>query len=113
MAKLHRRRSSSGVGWGYVACALSGPYQAAALFNSACASSNSSCHGQADAIAILIRRTLTQTKAPSFSSFSRIVPQVASANWVNAGPMRRTLRANDDETPAPREFRLEGAEGSP
>src|SRR3954462_15973800 len=40
-----------------------------------CASATSSCHGQADAMAILIRRTLTRTNAPSFSSFSRIVPQ--------------------------------------
>ena len=33
------------------------------------ASANSSCHGQADAIAILMRRTLMRTSAPSFSSF--------------------------------------------
>ena len=37
----------------------------------------------------MIRRTLTRTNAPSFSSFSRIVPQVASANCVCASPMRR------------------------
>ena len=53
------------------------------------ASANSSCHGQAEAIATLMRRTLMRTRAPSFSSFSRMVPQVASANWVCASPMRR------------------------
>lgn len=56
-----------GIGGGYVACALSASCQAAALRNTACASSNSFCHGQADAIAILMRRTLIRAKAPSFS----------------------------------------------
>ena len=51
-------------------------------------------HGQAEAMAILIRRTLTRTKAPSFSSFSRIVPQVASANCVCANPMRRRAQSS-------------------
>ena len=64
--------------------ALSGSYQAIALRSRAWASANSSCHGQADAIAILIRRTLTRTSAPNFSSFRRMVPQVASANCVCA-----------------------------
>ena len=33
-------------------------------------------------MANLIRRTLRRTRAPIFNSFSRMVPQVASANWV-------------------------------
>ena len=65
----------------YGTYALSGSYQPMALRSRACARANSSCHGQADAMAILIRRTLTRTRAPIFSSFSRMVPQVASANW--------------------------------
>jgi hypothetical protein len=78
----------------YGACALTGSYQAMALRNRACARANSSFHGQADAIATLIRRTLTRTRAPSFSSFSRMVPQVASANCVCASPMRRKPHNN-------------------
>ena len=38
--------------------------------------------GHADAIATLMRRTLTRTRAPIFSSFRRMVPQVALANGV-------------------------------
>ncbi len=38
-------------------------------------------------MAIVTRRTLTRTSAPIFSSFSRMVPQVAWANWVWAGPI--------------------------
>ena len=33
-------------------------------------------------MANLMRRTLTRTRAPSFSSLRRMVPQVASANCV-------------------------------
>ena len=40
-------------------------------------------------MAILIRRTLRRTWAPIFKSLSRIVPQVAVANWVRRSPMRR------------------------
>ncbi len=51
----------------------------------------SSCTpGQAEAMATLIRRALTVTRAPILRSFSRIEPQVASANWVCASPIRRT-----------------------
>src|SRR5580704_923744 len=38
--------------------------------------------GHADAIATLMRRTLTRTRAPILSSFRRMVPQVALANGV-------------------------------
>ena len=41
-----------------------------------------------EAMAILMRRTLTRTRAPIFNSLSRIVPQVAAANWV----WRRAIR---------------------
>ena len=40
-------------------------------------------------MATVTRRTLSLTKAPIFSSLSRIVPQVARANWVNGKPIRR------------------------
>src|SRR5438445_11158040 len=38
--------------------------------------------GQPDAIAILMRRTLTRTIAPILSSLRRMVPQLASVNGV-------------------------------
>jgi hypothetical protein len=38
--------------------------------------------GQADAIAILMRRTLMLTSAPTFSSLSRMLPQLALASLV-------------------------------
>ena len=84
----HRRRLGGDV-VSYVICALSVSCQAAAMASRRWASANSSCQGQADAIASLIRRTLMRTSAPSFSSFSRIVPQVAVANCVCARPIRR------------------------
>src|SRR5437764_5140957 len=45
--------------------------------------------GQADAIAILMRRTLMRTSAPTLSSLRRMVPQVASARAVSWSPIRR------------------------
>ena len=45
-------------------------------------------------MAILIRRTLIRIKARSFSSFSLMVPQAASANWVCARPMRREAQSS-------------------
>ena len=42
----------------------------------------------------MIRRTLTRTSAPIFSSFSRIVPQVAVANWVCGSPIRRSAQTS-------------------
>ena len=41
-----------------------------------------SAAGQLDAIAILMRRTLTRTSAPILSSLRRMVPQLALANGV-------------------------------
>jgi hypothetical protein len=38
---------------------------------------------QADAMAILMRRTLTRTSAPILSSLSRMVPQEACAKSVS------------------------------
>jgi len=61
--------------------------------------------------------------ADGFLEFCRVVPDGGDcAGEPGDGPLLRrlaqaargaTLRANEDETPAPREFRLEGAEGSP
>jgi len=45
-------------------------------------------------MAILMRRTLTRTRAPIFNSFSRIVPQVALANWVCCSAIRRKAHSN-------------------
>jgi len=66
----------------YVACALSGSYQPAAIPSRRWANANSSCHGHVEVTATLIRRTLMRTKAPSFSSLSRIVPQDRAARMV-------------------------------
>src|SRR6266480_1780468 len=46
--------------------------------------------GQAEAIAILMRRTLMRTSAPILSSLRRMVPQVASARTVSLRAMRRS-----------------------
>src|SRR5271157_2269491 len=59
--------------------------QAMALRRRAWASAKASCDGQAEAMAILIRRTLTRTSAPNFSSFNRMVPQVV----IGAKPRAR------------------------
>src|SRR4029453_13431136 len=45
--------------------------------------------GHAEAIATLMRRTLTRTRAPILSSLRRMLPQVAFANGVCCNPMRR------------------------
>jgi hypothetical protein len=56
-------------------------------------------YGQAEVSATLIRRTETVTFAPSLSSLSRIVPQVASWNRVCRRPIRHSAssskQAND------------------
>jgi hypothetical protein len=41
-------------------------------------------------MATFARRTETRISAPIFSRFSRMVPQVAAANWACANPIRRT-----------------------
>ena len=40
-------------------------------------------------MATVTRRTLSLTRAPIFSNFRRMVPQVARANGVNGNPIRR------------------------
>ena len=50
---------------------------------------HSSAAGQAEAMAILMRRQEMRTSAPIFKSLSLMVPQVASAKVVSARPMRR------------------------
>src|SRR3954453_7095030 len=41
-----------------------------------------------------IRRTLILTSAPILSSFSRMLPQLARANWVKAKPIRRSAQSS-------------------
>ena len=50
--------------------------------------------GQADAMAILTRRTLMRTSAPILSSLRRMVPQVACANAVSCRPIRRRAHSS-------------------
>src|SRR5271169_6262509 len=50
--------------------------------------------GHADAIATLMRRTLTRTRAPILSSLRRMVPQVALANGVWCRAMRRKAHSS-------------------
>ena len=54
----------------------------AAIASRIAARPQSCAAGQADAMAILMRRTLTCTSAPILSSLRRIVPQVALAKSV-------------------------------
>ena len=51
--------------------------------------------GQADAMAILTRRTLMRTSAPTLSSLRRMVPQVACANAVSCRPIRRRAHSSE------------------
>src|SRR6184192_592499 len=48
-----------------------------------------SAAGQAEAMAILMRRTEMRTNAPILRNLRRMVPQVALANAVSARAMRR------------------------
>src|SRR4249920_810686 len=50
--------------------------------------------GHADAIATLMRRALTRTRAPILSSLRRIVPQVALANGVWCRAIRRKAHSS-------------------
>src|SRR3954470_21720103 len=68
--------------------------QAPARRSKAGARANSCCWGQAEAIATWIRRTLTLTSAPIFSSVRRMLPQLARANWVKARPIRRSAQSS-------------------
>src|ERR1700689_5332226 len=63
--------------------------EARALASLAAARRHSWAFGQAEAKAILTRRALILTSAPSFSSFRRIGPQAALANPVGARPIGR------------------------
>jgi hypothetical protein len=49
--------------------------------------------GQAEAMAMRMRRTLMRTRAPILSSLRRMVPQVASARSVSCRPMRRSAQS--------------------
>ena len=63
------------------ACQAGEPRALAAARRTA-AQPQTSAAGQLDAIAILMRRTLTRTSAPILSSLRRMVPQLALANGV-------------------------------
>ncbi len=54
------------------------PHQAAAWHNRVCAIAKTVLSGQAEAMATLMRRTLTVTSAPSLRSLRPIVPAAAS-----------------------------------
>jgi len=64
------------------ACHAGEPRALAAALRRTAAQPQTSAAGQLDAIAILMRRTLTRTSAPILSSLRRIVPQLALANGV-------------------------------
>src|SRR5450432_116459 len=66
----------------------------AAIASRMAARAQSWAAGQADAIAILMRRTLTRTIAPILSSLRRIVPQVALAKSVSCSPIRRNAQSS-------------------
>ena len=65
------------------------PHQAAAWRNRVWAIAKTVLSGEAEAMAILMRRTLIVTSAPSFKSLSRMVPAVAWASSVPTKAMRR------------------------
>src|SRR5207249_10923411 len=79
---------AAGISRGDRACQAGEPRALAAARRSA-ASPQTCADGQPDAIAILIRRTLLVTIAPTLSSLRRIVPHVTSANSVWLKAMRR------------------------
>src|SRR5512132_4244991 len=65
-------------------------------------------------MAILMRRTETVTRAPSLSSFRRMVPQVACASSVCGRPIRRKASSRteaNDENHSRSWFRCRGAVG--
>ena len=64
------------------ACQAGEPRALAAALRRMAALPQAAAAGQLDAIAILMRRTLTRTSAPILSSLRRMVPQVALANGV-------------------------------
>src|SRR5437660_10780583 len=64
------------------ACQAGGARAFAGAARRVAASPQAWAAGQPDAIATLIRRTLTRTRAPILSSLRRMVPQVALANCV-------------------------------
>ena len=64
----------------------------AAIVSRIAAQAQSWATGQADAMAILMRRTLMRTIAPILSSLRRMVPQVALAKSVSCRPIRRNAQ---------------------
>jgi len=76
------------------ACQAGEPRALAAAARRRAAQPQASAAGHADAIATLMRRTLTRTRAPILSSLRRMVPQVAFANGVCCNPMRRKAHSS-------------------
>ena len=72
---------------------LSG-YPGASALSRARLCANSSWRGNTDDSDTQTRRTLTRTKAASFSSKARIVPNCACASSVPASPRCRSIRAD-------------------
>jgi hypothetical protein len=66
----------------------------AAIASRIAARAQSWAAGQADAMEILMRRTLKRTIAPILSSLRRMVPQVALAKSVSCRPIRRKAQSN-------------------
>src|SRR5208283_3399679 len=76
------------------ACQTGAARALAAAARRRAAQPQSAAAGQADAMAILMRRTEIRTSAPIFNSLSLMVPQVASAKAVSARAMRRSAQTS-------------------
>ena len=79
-------------------CQAGGARASAAMARRIAALPQSRATGQADAMAILMRRTLMRTSAPIFKNLRRMVPQVALAKAVLRRPIRR--RAQSSTSPS-------------
>ena len=71
------------------ACQAGAARASAAMARRIAALPQSRATGQADAMAILMRRTLMRTSAPIFKNLRRMVPQVALAKAVLRRPIRQ------------------------
>src|ERR1700682_458356 len=76
------------------ACQAGEPRALAAALRRRAAQPQTWAAGQLDAMAILMRRTLTRTSAPILSSLRRMVPQLALADGVVCSATRRTAQSS-------------------
>src|ERR1700748_1187983 len=76
------------------ACQAGAARESAAVARRMAALLQSRATGQADAMAILMRRTLMRTNAPIFKNLRRMVPQVALAKAVLRRPIRRRAHSS-------------------